>query len=92
MSLMPWTFANDKNDVITDGQQFVPLGQQTELSIMAAQLVSANAVLPFVPPPPIVPDVSYTADQLTQLLVKAGTIPAPTVAVSSPMLLPSKGS
>jgi hypothetical protein len=77
-----WTYADATNSTITDGTSIIPLGQPTGLSAMAAALVAANAVLPFVPPvvQPLVP--AYTLVQLQSLLIKAGTIPPPTAAIT----------
>jgi hypothetical protein len=75
-----WTYADATNSTITDGTSIIPLGQATGLSAMAAALVAAGAVLPYVAPvvAPAVP--AYTLAQLQSVLIKAGTIPPPTAA------------
>lgn len=77
---MPWTFFVPDNSIVTDGNgTFVPVGQPTGLSAMVAQLIAVGAVLPYVAPPvAAAPVPAYSLGQLQAMLIKAGTIPAPT--------------
>jgi pyruvate/2-oxoacid:ferredoxin oxidoreductase beta subunit len=79
---MPWTYATADNSIVTDGLQFVPVGQPTGLSVMVGQLIAAQAVLPFVAQVAVAAPPAYTLAALQAALIKAGTIPPPSAVPS----------